>query len=230
MGNYYPQVRTAAAVLLEHAYERAQGGFVAFLDESFELDESSDRSQFYMLSAVVVHRDDLVDLRAGARKVVDGTYWHTTDELKTPGGRDRAQRFAEFLGDPEGNEVAVVAIKAPVSSGEGDAARAACFEEVGRLLCSGGGLLTGGGVHLMVLEQRRTQRNRSFDSRIVKDLRKNGTICRRCQLIQVSPKDEHLLWLPDLVSSAVRRHHLGQIGDVDLHRPLARILHVSNCP
>jgi len=177
-----------------------------------------------------VHRDDLAGLRSGLRKVVGGTFWHTSESLKTPEGRERAREVAEFLGDPEGNEVGIVAIKTPVAEGAGDAARAACFQQVGKALCAGGGLLADGGVHLMILEQRRMQRNRSYDTSIVNDLRKGDVLCRRCRMIQVSPSAEHLLWLPDLVSSAVRHHHLGQKGDVDLYAPLARILYVSNCP
>lgn len=217
--------------MLAQAYLRAPGGYIAFLDETFQLDDAAaDRPEFYMLSAVVVHRDDLVGLRGGLRKVVGGNFWHTSDQLKTPEGRDRAREVAEYLGDPQGNEVGIVAIKTPVAEGAGDAARAACFREVGRVLCTGGTPLGDDGVHLMILEQRRMQRNRSFDTSIVKDLRKEEVLCRRCHMMQVSPDAEHLLWLPDLVSSAVRYHHLGQRGELDLYAPLAHILRVSNCP
>jgi hypothetical protein len=217
--------------MLAQAYLRAPGGYIAFLDETFQLDDSdTDRAEFYMLSAVIVHRDDLAALRSGLRKVVGGSFWHTSDQLKTPEGRDRAREVAEFLGDPQGNEVGIVAVKTPVAEGAGDLARAACFHQVGRVLCAGGAPLVDGGVHLMILEQRRTQRNRSYDTSIVKDLRKEDVLCRHCHMIQVSPSAEHLLWLPDLVSSAVRHHHLGQKGDLDLYAPLAHILHVSSCP
>lgn len=223
--------RNPAEEMLAQAYLRAPGGYIAFIDETFQLDDSdADRTEFYMLSAVVVHRDDLTSLRSGLRKVVGGTYWHTSDELKTPEGRVRARKVAEFLGDPQGNEVGIVAIKTPVAKGAGDAARAACFQQVGKQLCAGGGLLADAGVHLMILEQRRTQRNRSYDTSIIKDLRKGDVLCRQCHMIQVSPSAEHLLWLPDLVSSAVRHHHLSQKGDLDLYAPLAHILHVSYCP
>lgn len=217
--------------MLAQVYTRAPGGYVAFLDETFQLDDADPgRTEFYMLSAVVVHRDDLAAVRSGLRKVVGGTFWHTSDALKTPEGRERAREVAEFLGDPDGNEVGIVAIKTPVAQGAGDAARAACFQQVGKQLCTGGGLLVDGGVHLMILEQRRTQRNRSYDNSIVKGLRKDGVLCRQCHMTQASPNAEHLLWLPDLVSSAVRHRHLGQEGDVDLYAPLAHILQVSNCP
>lgn len=233
MGNAAQRARDRKVTegMLTQAYLRAPGGYVAFLDETFQLDDSNaSRTEFYMLSAVVVHRDDLGGLRSGLRKVVGGSFWHTSEELKTPEGRARALEVAEFLADPEGNEVGIVAIKTPVAEGAGDAARAACFQQVGKQLCGGGGLLADGGVHLMILEQRRMQRNRSYDTSIVKDLRKGGALCRQCHMIQASPSDEHLLWLPDLVSSAVRHHHLGQKGDLDLYAPLAHILHVSNCP
>jgi hypothetical protein len=216
---------------LAQAYARARGGYVAFLDETFQLDDSDDRrAEFYMLSAVVVHGENLAELRGGLRKVVGGDFWHTSDELKTAEGCDRARRVAEFLGDPQGNEVGIVAIKTPVAEGTGDAARAACFRQVGRILCAGGTPLADDGVHLMILEQRRTQRNRNYDASIISGLRKEGAVCRHCHMIQVSPRHEHLLWLPDLVSSAVRHHHLDQNGGVDLFAPLAHILHISNCP
>ncbi|WAC89704.1 hypothetical protein [Mycobacterium sp. Aquia_213] len=224
--------QSGVETMLAQAYVRARGGYVAFLDETFQLDDSdaNRRAEFYMLSAVVVHRDDLAELRGGLREVVGGDFWHTSDELKTPEGSARARRVAEFLGDPQGSEVGIVAIKTPVAEGAGDAARAACFRQVGRILCAGGTPLVDEGVHLMILEQRRMQRNRSYDTSIVKDLRKEGALCRHCHMIQISPKHEHLLWLPDLVSSAVRHHHLGQKSGVDLFAPLAHILHVSNCP
>ncbi|BCP14837.1 hypothetical protein [Mycobacterium paraintracellulare] len=224
--------QSGITAVLTGAYSRARGGYIAFLDETFQLDDSDvdRRTEFYMLSAVVVHRDDLASLRGDLRKVVGGDFWHTSDELKTPEGRARARRVAEFLGDPQGNEVGIVAIKSPVAEGMGDAARAACFRQVGRTLCAGGTPLADEGVHLMILEQRRMQRNRSYDTSIVKGLRKEGTLCRHCHMIQASPTHENLLWLPDLVSSAVRRHHLDQEGGVDLFAPLAHILQVSNCP
>lgn len=198
---------------------------MAFLDESFEL--GGGRETFYILSAVVTHRDQVEALRNGLRTVVGGSYWHTTESLLTDDGRKRAIGIAEYLGAEDGTEVCIVSCKIPLAAGGADTARQACFRQVAGTLCAGAHPL-GGAVHLMVLEQRQTQHERSYDSKIVKDLRSAKVICRQCQLRQASPRDEHLLWLPDLVSSAVRRnitHHQRNILD-----PIAHIIKMLDCP
>lgn len=199
--------QSRAAELLE-AYGRAPGGYVAFLDESFELG-ANGRQTFYLMSAVVAHRNQLKPLRDGLLEVVGNRYWHTTESLLTSDGRQQAVKVAEYLGAENGTKVCIVSLRMPLGNGGGDAARRACFGQLATSLCTGAQPLAGK-VHLMVLEKRGTQRERSFDATIVKELRQRKEICRHCQLKQVSPGDESLLRLPDLVSSAIRRtitHH-----------------------
>lgn len=218
------QQGSAAAVLAE-AYRRVPGDYIAFLDESFEL--QADRRTFYLMSAVVTHRDQLELLRDGLVDVVGDRFWHTTDSLLTTGGRRQAVAVAQYLGDESGTEVCIVSCRMPLGDDGGDAARRACFGQLAASLCTGAQPLAGE-VHLMVLEQRETQHERSFDARIVKELRAEKVICRQCQLRQASPRDEKLLWLPDLVSSAVRRSITHR--ETDLLDPIAHIVRVLNCP
>jgi hypothetical protein len=214
----------AAAVLTE-AYRRTPGGYIAFLDESFEL--QANRRTFYLMTAVVVHRDQLQPLRDGLLDVVGDRYWHTTESLLTGNGRQQAVEVAQYLGDENGTEVCIVSCRMPLGDDGGDAARRACFGQLAASLCTGAQPLAGG-VHLMVLEQRETQHERSFDAKIVKELRAEKVICRQCQLKQASPRDEKLLWLPDLVSSAVRRSITHR--ERDLLEPIEHIVRVLNCP
>lgn len=214
-----------AAALLADAYRRAPGGYVAFLDESFEL--QANRRTFYLMSAVVAHRDQLTPLRDGLLDVVGDRYWHTTESLLTSDGRQQAVEVAEYLGDENGTEVCIVSCRMPLGDDGGDAARRACLGQLAASLCTGVQPLASE-VHLMVLEQRETQHERSFDAKIVKELRAEKVICRQCQLKQVSPRDEKLLWLPDLVSSAVRRNITHQ--EKDLLEPIEHIVRVMNCP
>lgn len=216
---------SGAAARLADAYQRAPGGYVAFLDESFELE--GDRKTFYLMSAVVTHRDQLDVLREGLVEVVGDRYWHTTESLLTSEGRERAVGMAEYLGDEDGTELCIVSCRMPLGDGGGDVARQACFGQIAQSLCSGASPLDGA-VHLMVLEQRQTQHERSYDARIVKELRTDKVICRHCELRQVSPRDEALLWLPDLVSSAVRRSITHR--EMDLLAPIERIVTVLDCP
>ena len=195
-----------AAALLAAAYQRAPGGYVAFLDETYEVEKGTET--FYLLSGVVAHRDSFRGLRDGLREVVGTSYWHTTEKLRTPEGREQAVEVARYLGG--GPEVSLVALKRPFSVDDsvGDVARAECFGKLGSALCGGSAPLTAG-VQLMVLEKRRTQKDHAYDAKIVRDLRASKALCRTCQMQQVSPQDENLLWLPDIVSSAVRRRELG---------------------
>lgn len=215
----------SVASMLAEAYRRTPGGYIAFLDESFEL--AGDRSTFYLLSAVITHRDEIDALRAGLRDVVDDTFWHTTESLRTDEGRARAVEIAEYLGDEKGNEVCIVSCKMPLGRDSGDEARQSCFHQLAQSLCTGAEPLVDG-VHLMVLEQRETQHERSYDTKIVKELRSAEVICRQCQLKQASPRDENLLWLPDLVSSAVRRSITH--SERDILDPIAHIVELLNCP
>ena len=205
------------AAVLADAYSRAPGGYIAFLDESFELD--GDRRTFYLMSAVVTHKHAIDPLREGLRGVVGTDYWHTTESLLTEDGRRAAVE--------KGTEVCIVSCKMPLGDGGGDAARQACFQQVAASLCSGAQPLESA-VHLMVLEQRHTQHERSYDTKIVKDLRAAAVICRHCQLKQASPRDEPLLWLPDLVSSAVRRSITHE--ERYLLEPIEGIVTVLDCP
>ena len=211
--------------MLADAYRRAPGGYVAFLDESFEL--QANRRTFYLMSAVVAHRDQLESLRNGLIDVVGDRRWHTTDSLLTSDGRQQAVEVAQYLGDDDGTEVCIVSCRMPLGDHGGDAARRACFGQLAASLCTGIQPLASR-VHLMVLEQRQTQHERSFDAKIVKELRAENVICRQCQLKQASPRDEKLLWLPDLVSSAVRRNITHQ--ETDLLDPIEHIVRVLNCP
>lgn len=217
--------QSGAAVLLADAYRRAPGGYIAFLDESFEL--QADRQTFYLMSAVVTHRDQLEPLRDGLIDVVGDGFWHTTESLLTDKGRQQAVKMAEYLGAENGTEVCIVSCRMPLGDDGGDAARRACLGQLAANLCTGAEPLAGS-VHLMVLEQRETQHERSYDTRIVKELRAEKAICRQCQLKQASPRDEELLWLPDLVSSAVRRKMTH--GEEDLLHPIENIVQMLDCP
>lgn len=125
----------ASADVLTNAYTRSIGDYVAFLDESFELDEA--RETFYLVSAVVTHRDKLGPLRSGLQKVVGGTYWHTTERLRSEPGRQQTIEVAKYLGGEDGTEVGIVSYRTPVGPGGGDAAREACLAHVASLLCAG---------------------------------------------------------------------------------------------
>lgn len=56
----------------------------------------------------------------------------------------------------------------------------------------------------MVLEDRSPKHRSNLDRKNIAAMRADGLIHRSMQAVLISPKYEHLLWLPDVVASAYR--------------------------
>lgn len=191
---------------LERAYANTAGP-VAFLDETYQA-PSAEFAGFYVFTAVLVDRTEMSDLRLTLRELAGGTFWHSTDELQTGEGWKRARRILEYLG--QGPEVCVLAYERAVELDDTDVERArrACLRGLLAGLSAGGPAWPA--VRLAVFEERTPRNRANFDRRHVKELRQQGLIERGMQVVMTSPKFEHLLWLPDVVSSAFRRSITGR--------------------
>lgn len=188
--------------LIENDYRIAGDRPVAYLDESYSTPTQKGEN-FYILTAVIVAQPARDALRKGIEVIADGDYWHTTEVLQKPDGVAWAHDMLTYL--CEGQEVCVVALNEAVSADDkdGEVARQNCFE---RLLPS---LEKGGTDHesvkLAILETRRERKQRNHDDYMFNQMIKGGLLSESFRLRQASPADEHLLWLPDTVCSAVRR-------------------------
>ena len=210
----------SAAGGLAEAYRRHPSALVAFIDESYEL---GHRGTFCVMAAVVAPKARLDDLRAAVHTVVGGSYWHTTEALRTPPGQQRALDLAELMARVVGGCLLVHRRWVDPGDSSGDRARRQCLEVLVHTLCAGRPPLAGA-TTLLILEQRNTRRARAYDALIVREMRKAGTIDRQTRLVQASPADEHLLWLPDLACSAFRRVIVRR--DRRLIDPLRAVTHV----
>lgn len=184
----------------------------AYLDETFHI--AYDGAQrFYVMAAVVVVGEDRVPLRDTLDADVPGGYWHTSERLRSDGGRDDTLALLRRLA-PEYNACVVVdQVAVADDDREGLDAR-------GKVL---GQLLTAlhhpvnevhESVSLAVIEEHRTGRVNSFDRSVWADLINAGHVTDQMRLTAVSPGSEHLLWLPDLVCSAYRQAKLGRGSDL----------------
>lgn len=193
--------RPPAHPVLDRAYANTAGA-VAYLDETFD-DGEHGASRFYVFTAVVVERGELQLLREELRDIAGGTFWHTTDELRTEEGRKKASAMLNFLGD--GDEICVIAHHSRVDDNDHDleAARRACLRGLASTLSVGAAPLRGS-IDLMVLEERNPRNRSNLDRKNISAMRAEGLVHRSMQAVLTSPKYEHLLWLPDLVSSAYR--------------------------
>ncbi|ARV85391.1 hypothetical protein LFT51_29210 (plasmid) [Mycobacterium intracellulare subsp. chimaera] len=186
--------------VLDRAYASTAGA-VAYLDETFDYGEHGT-GRFYVFTAVVVERTELQLLREELRDIAGGTFWHTTDELRTEEGRKKASEMLNFLGD--GDEICVIAHHSRVGDDQDlEAARRACLRGLASTLSVGAAPLRGS-IDLMVLEERNPRNRSNLDRKNIAVMRAEGLVHRSMQAVLTSPKYEHLLWLPDLVSSAYR--------------------------
>jgi len=195
------QVRNAA---LAQAYATVKGSSVAFLDETYDVDPVH-KKHFYVMAGVVVAVGQLSSLRDGIANLAGSNYWHTAEALRTEQGRLLTHDLLEYLGDPAGSETCVIRHTVEVKAGDrdGEAARKVCLEELLTYLAAPGS--HGAGVTLMVLERRRPSPAAAADAVTKTGLIADGILTRAVQMLQISPRDEPLLWLPDLACSAYRQ-------------------------
>jgi hypothetical protein len=205
------------------ALAQATGRAIALLGETYNV-EPGPKGLYYAMTAVVVQLGEVERLRNGLVARVPSGYWHTTDALQSVSGRADAKRLVDYLADPTGSEACVVAIRVPVERDDvaGEAARRACLIRLMSELSSGHS--PEGQVGLFILERRRAATQRNLDAAIRATAVADGILDPRARLLQVSPSDEPLLWLPDLVCSAWRRELVR--SDPTLFEPLRSITRV----
>jgi hypothetical protein len=194
-----------AQSIVADAYCRTRGP-VAYLDESYQTVNPvvAPAETFYIFTAVVVHHDQMTELREGLGQIAESTWWHTTESLLHEDGRGKTKDMLEFLA--EGPETCMIAFRVPVgeTDHDGEEARRVCYRGLAIELAAGRSNAWDP-VDLFVLEERSQNNLRSRDKRNHNELINEKQVPRNTRLLQTSPSAERLLWLPDLVSSAYRR-------------------------
>lgn len=194
-----------SANLLANHYKMNGARPVAFLDESYrEINEHEGESPFYLFTAVVVVPSDMAAMRKELQVIAGGGYWHTTEALQKEGGREKALQMLGYLA--EGSDPCVVAKHVSIDPIDVtlEDARAACLKALAIALTSEDNAW-GEQSNLLVLERRKNSTDRNRDEKTFKDAKTAGLLPRNATMFQASPSFEKLLWLADVVSSAVRR-------------------------
>lgn len=198
-----PPAGPGQATVLKTHYARVGTGPVAFLDETYHV-EQDNRRRFYVMAAVVVLHEDRDPLREELDSLVPDGWWHTTDELRTKAGREHARALLRTFRIPD--ETCVIVDKVVLDHEDEDGAQAR-GAVLGRLLTAVHTAEFGSHppVNLAVIEEQREARKNNFDRSVRKKLITAESINESMALASVSPGSEHLLWLPDLVCSAYRQ-------------------------
>lgn len=184
---------------LDKSYENlSHTDYVLFVDETYNAPGEEMEHTFYTVCGVLIKASLLVDTRQEIDEIVDDYFWHTTDALRTSEGRATAVELLQFC--EEVDDLYFVAHKMPLQPGDNmENARQACL----RALFSH--VENGHNAKLIVMEKRQDNAHDDADRRLLKHLRSERVVSRGTQLLLVSPRHEHLLWLPDLIAMAFRR-------------------------
>lgn len=192
--------------MLQERYRNAGQKDIAYIDESY-LAPNAHHAQsdtFYLMTACVLSAAVLEPIRLDLDSIIEEGYWHTTDAQRDPQLRPKVQELCDYIAVGGDEERIIVTVQSPIDPADTDAeeARARCFEE---LLVSLAELNPT--VGLAVYEERRFQKQRSADERTIKQARRRSPSARALATFAASPSDEHLLWLPDVVSFALYQRH-----------------------
>lgn len=192
--------------MLQERYRNAGQKDIAYIDESY-LAPNTHHAQsgtFYLMTACVLPANVVDPIRADLDSIIEAGYWHTTDAQRDLQLRPKVQELCDYIADGEDDERIIVTVQSPIDPADTDseAARARCFEELLVALAE-----LSPTVGLAIYEERRFQRQRATDERTIKQSRKRSPAARALPTYAASPSDEHLLWLPDVVSFALYQRH-----------------------
>ncbi|KHL01746.1 hypothetical protein [Sinomonas humi] len=184
-------------------------GPVAFIDESYRapgfVGHKGPERPFYVLSAVVVERDQATYVREALTDIPGSLFWHTKDLVKDPTGQQYMREMLNYLASSE--MLSIVTVQTDIRIGDDkqmNYARAECLSTLTAELTRGTGE---NAVRLIVMDSREPKiaHGNKIDQDTIHRLRTTGIIDENVQLQHSGPGREPLLWTPDLAAWAYRR-------------------------
>lgn len=195
-----------AAGWLERLYARQaqQGGStkIAFVDEAYRGFDRRNERPFYIAAAVVIDTRYMEEIREDLAAIAGSDYWHTTEAMRTADGPARAVEMLRYLADGK-EETSILSTQSNISPTDRtlEQARWQCLSGLAIALASG----TPEKSTCMIIEKRREAHEQAADSALIPDLIRADRVPRNFQLRQASPREDRLLWLPDVLAHAARR-------------------------
>lgn len=184
---------------LTDLYERGKSP-VAFIDETLGTSNDEHEQPFYLITAVVVEREDLESLRGTLEAfATEPNYFHATKQYSID-----SQRIKDFLQHINKSPVeSLVTVQTTVQNGDLEQARNDCLVRLAFELDRGSDPVQ----HLIVesLNQSSHPGRNHKDQLVLQESANRGVIGSEMSISHTSPYKEKLLWLPDVVSWAVRQ-------------------------
>jgi hypothetical protein len=181
--------------LLSDLYRR-HNGQVAFVDESYREAGRFGEFPFYTVTATLIPIENLKKLRLEFISIAGGSWWHTTDVYQR-GDLDSMVEFLELIVSKDLRSLTSVQVS--VRENDLELARRQCLIQTAVQL-------ENFDCRLLVMERREDRSSRNADASLFTKAKASGLTPRNLITFAAHPAVEHLLWAPDLVGWAVRRH------------------------
>ncbi|WP_315185760.1 DUF3800 domain-containing protein [Corynebacterium durum] len=175
-----------------------QHGYALYIDETYNRQGDDKRPPYYIIGGALIQAKHLDATRKDLREIVDGDYWHTTEALQTANGRKTAKQLLQYCADVD--DTYFISHQASIKQGTMEQARRSCMKALLRRCQQDFPMLK-----VVVVEARQTNRDNNIDRITLRELKKEENFPQATPLLAVSPAEELLLWLPDLVAMAYRR-------------------------
>lgn len=175
-----------------------QHGYALYIDETYNKQGDDKRPPYYIIGGALIQARHLDATRKELREIVDGDYWHATEALQTTNGRETTEQLLQYCANVD--DTYFISHQAPIKQGTMEQARRSCMKALLRRCQQEFPML-----RTIVVERRQTRHEDDMDRATLRELKKEGNFPQATPLLAVSPAEELLLWLPDLVAMAYRR-------------------------
>jgi len=174
-------------------------GDIAYVDESYSVPSGGRQKYFYILTATLVKRENLIDTRKSLLDISGSNYWHTFEKNLEENGKKQILEMAKFLADY--TNIITIQTNVRPDDTQGEHARKACFGKLFEVLFES--YLHSKG--MIVLESRAEGANKKIDNQTISFWINKKIIPRSARIYMGTPRLECLLWAPDVVSWSTNR-------------------------
>ena len=182
------------------AFYKGASGAVAFVDESFDLDQ---KNSFYILAIAVVDVEDLTETRHALEQFYGSQSLHASPMFANGEFHSLRQAVNLVAAQHDGLDI-VVQRQIDPRDKNGLIARALCLASALKKLQDEFGC------RLFVLDSSNSRVANTGDLNLASRLRQSGRIRRETQVIHTYPRLEPLLGMPDVAAWAYRQEFTGR--------------------
>ena len=172
--------------------------YVLFLDETYDGKSRTNTPAFYIVSGALIKAEHLARTRQDIQEIVGSNYWHSTEAMQTSQGKSTAVELLKYCSEVK--DTYFISHKIHINHKHLEHARRDCIKallkECQREVS---------GLKAIIIEAQQKRSFDDWDRSTVRQMKQNKELPRETAFMSVSPYQEPLLWLPDLVALSYRR-------------------------